>query len=131
MLSRIYSVAIHNGKTSILAVRNTTSFYKSLVTEPETNDDDFVSTDVGKKKAAAQKRLKEIAEEAERKGREKAKADFLKDKEKDYIFDLEDDEWVEMKDPKTGEWNPPRGCLEGAEPTRFGDWERKGRCTDF
>lgn len=34
-------------------------------------------------------------------------------------------------DPKTGEWNPPRGCFEGAEPTRYGDWERKGRCTDF
>jgi hypothetical protein len=26
-----------------------------------------------------------------------------------------------------GEWNGPRG----AEPTRFGDWEQKGRCTDF
>jgi len=29
------------------------------------------------------------------------------------------------------EWGGPRrgGRLE--EPTRFGDWERKGRCTDF
>lgn len=24
-----------------------------------------------------------------------------------------------------------RGGPEGAEPTRFGDWERKGRCSDF
>jgi hypothetical protein len=23
------------------------------------------------------------------------------------------------------------GGPEGAEPTRFGDWERKGRCSDF
>ncbi|KAF6025462.1 SDHAF4 [Bugula neritina] len=29
--------------------------------------------------------------------------------------------------PKTGEQNGPRG----PEPTRYGDWERKGRVTDF
>jgi len=29
--------------------------------------------------------------------------------------------------PKTGEIGGPRG----PEPTRFGDWERKGRVTDF
>lgn len=29
--------------------------------------------------------------------------------------------------PKTGERNGPRG----PEPTRYGDWERKGRCIDF
>lgn len=29
--------------------------------------------------------------------------------------------------PVTGEVNGPRG----PEPTRFGDWERKGRCSDF
>ncbi|XP_047371614.1 succinate dehydrogenase assembly factor 4, mitochondrial-like isoform X1 [Vespa velutina] len=29
--------------------------------------------------------------------------------------------------PKTGEINGPRG----PEPTRYGDWERKGRVTDF
>ncbi|KAJ2339325.1 hypothetical protein GGF43_006670 [Coemansia sp. RSA 2618] len=29
--------------------------------------------------------------------------------------------------PKTGEANGPRG----PEPTRFGDWERKGRVSDF
>lgn len=23
------------------------------------------------------------------------------------------------------------GGPQGAEPTRFGDWERKGRCSDF
>ena len=28
---------------------------------------------------------------------------------------------------ETGEWNGPRG----PEPTRFGDWERGGRCSDF
>jgi hypothetical protein len=29
--------------------------------------------------------------------------------------------------PETGEVNGPRG----PEPTRYGDWERKGRCSDF
>lgn len=29
--------------------------------------------------------------------------------------------------PETGEVNGPTG----PEPTRFGDWERKGRCSDF
>lgn len=31
------------------------------------------------------------------------------------------------KNPETGEVNGP----SGPEPTRFGDWERKGRVTDF
>ena len=29
------------------------------------------------------------------------------------------------------EWGGPRRGGSLAEPTRFGDWERKGRCTDF
>jgi hypothetical protein len=29
--------------------------------------------------------------------------------------------------PETGEVGGPKG----PEPTRFGDWERKGRCIDF
>lgn len=29
------------------------------------------------------------------------------------------------------EWGGPRRGGRFAEPTRFGDWERKGRCTDF
>lgn len=33
----------------------------------------------------------------------------------------------ENKNPKTGEIGGPRG----PEPTRYGDWERKGRVIDF
>lgn len=33
----------------------------------------------------------------------------------------------EFVNPKTGEINGPRG----PEPTRYGDWEYKGRCSDF
>lgn len=37
------------------------------------------------------------------------------------------EEYVDMWNEETGEWGGPRGL----EPTRYGDWERKGRCTDF
>ncbi|XP_060854579.1 succinate dehydrogenase assembly factor 4, mitochondrial-like [Rhopalosiphum padi] len=36
-------------------------------------------------------------------------------------------EWPEGRNPATGEKNGPKG----PEPTRYGDWERKGRVTDF
>lgn len=44
-------------------------------------------------------------------------------------LDQDDDEedMVEMFNEETGEWNGPRGL----EPTRYGDWESKGRCWDF
>jgi hypothetical protein len=29
------------------------------------------------------------------------------------------------------EWNGPTRGGRYAEPTRFGDWEKKGRCSDF
>lgn len=32
---------------------------------------------------------------------------------------------------KGREWGGPRRGGRFPEPTRFGDWERKGRCTDF
>lgn len=35
--------------------------------------------------------------------------------------------WPDGINPNTGE----RGGPAGPEPTRFGDWERKGRVTDF
>ena len=38
---------------------------------------------------------------------------------------------VSMIDSKTGEWGGPTKGGTMPEPTRFGDWERKGRCTDF
>jgi hypothetical protein len=45
----------------------------------------------------------------------------------------EDDEadMVPMIDGATGEWGGPTKGGAMPEPTRFGDWERKGRCTDF
>jgi len=33
--------------------------------------------------------------------------------------------------PKATELPPEIGGQKGPEPTRFGDWEKNGRCTDF
>jgi hypothetical protein len=34
--------------------------------------------------------------------------------------------------PLSGETSPPEiGGRDGPEPTRFGDWEKNGRCIDF
>eukprot|EP00741_Cyanophora_paradoxa_P001707 tig00000498_g1657.t1 len=33
--------------------------------------------------------------------------------------------------PKTGEVGGPKGAYTGAEPTRYGDWEKGGRVSDF
>jgi hypothetical protein len=35
--------------------------------------------------------------------------------------------------PKVDKPQPPKeiGGPAGPEPTRYGDWEQKGRCTDF
>jgi len=35
--------------------------------------------------------------------------------------------WPNNTNPYTGEVNGP----SGPEPTRYGDWERKGKCVDF
>ena len=34
-------------------------------------------------------------------------------------------------DPLTGEWGGPTRGGTAPEPTRYGDWERRGRVTDF
>jgi hypothetical protein len=46
----------------------------------------------------------------------------------------EEDEWEEMimiGPDGNSEWGGPLRGGRNPEPTRFGDWERKGRCTDF
>jgi hypothetical protein len=50
--------------------------------------------------------------------------------------EMEQEEMFVTSDPVLGhgniqEWGGPRRGGRLAEPTRFGDWERKGRCTDF
>ncbi|MBA1145511.1 DUF1674 domain-containing protein [Ectothiorhodospiraceae bacterium WFHF3C12] len=36
---------------------------------------------------------------------------------------------VDWDDPST--WPNENGGVKGPEPTRYGDWERNGRCSDF
>lgn len=43
------------------------------------------------------------------------------------VADKLDESEYEHVNPETGERGGPRG----PEPTRFGDWERKGRVSDF
>jgi hypothetical protein len=43
--------------------------------------------------------------------------------------DHRSDEKVDWKRPET--WPRETGGSKGPEPTRYGDWERNGRCTDF
>ncbi|KAL3802662.1 hypothetical protein HJC23_011986 [Cyclotella cryptica] len=50
--------------------------------------------------------------------------------------EMEQEEMFVTADPILGhgeilEWGGPRRGGSLMEPTRFGDWERKGRCTDF
>ena len=49
--------------------------------------------------------------------------------------DMEQEEMFVEADESLGhgmpEWGGPRRGGRLPEPTRFGDWERKGRCTDF
>jgi hypothetical protein len=40
-------------------------------------------------------------------------------------------EAYETFEHKTMEWGGPRRGGRLPEPTRYGDWERKGRCSDF
>lgn len=53
------------------------------------------------------------------------------DKCGDPLQDDDEEDMVPMIDPKTSEWGGPTKGGVMPEPTRFGDWERKGRCTDF
>ena len=46
--------------------------------------------------------------------------------------DLEEPEEMFVEGPSGGmEWGGPTRGGRHAEPTRFGDWERKGRTSDF
>lgn len=49
------------------------------------------------------------------------------------LCDQEEDEMEEMfiMGPKGIEWGGPTRGGRHKEPTRYGDWERKGRCCDF
>ena len=66
--------------------------------------------------------------------RDKAKADA---EEPEAVDDDEMEQEEMFVDPhesfafSTREWGGPRRGGRFPEPTRYGDWERKGRCSDF
>jgi hypothetical protein len=49
------------------------------------------------------------------------------------LIEDDEDELEEMfiQGPAGMEWNGPTRGGARPEPTRFGDWEKKGRCSDF
>ncbi|KAL8050770.1 hypothetical protein ABFX02_06G102100 [Erythranthe guttata] len=56
--------------------------------------------------------------------KEKIRSQIVEDEKKHDSEDESDDDSVNKL---TGEIGGPRG----PEPTRYGDWEKKGRCSDF
>ncbi|CAM9407828.1 unnamed protein product [Discosporangium mesarthrocarpum] len=49
----------------------------------------------------------------------------------DQVDGEEEMEEMLVDGPKGKEWGGPTRGGRLSEPTRFGDWERKGRCSDF
>lgn len=64
---------------------------------------------------------------AMRKARQEEEARVLSKACGDIEPESDEPEMVDTRNPETGEIGGPRG----KEPTRYGDWEAKGRCWDF
>ncbi len=45
--------------------------------------------------------------------------------------DTEKDDAKEAKEPQQAEAPKEIGGRDGPDPTRYGDWEKAGRCIDF
>eukprot|EP00088_Acartia_fossae_P068839 TRINITY_DN8818_c0_g1_i5.p1 TRINITY_DN8818_c0_g1~~TRINITY_DN8818_c0_g1_i5.p1 ORF type:complete len:108 (-),score=21.47 TRINITY_DN8818_c0_g1_i5:257-580(-) len=82
--------------------------------------------------------LKDASQEGEACSRAEAQAEKLKKKtpigkldDQPNVHPAQEKEplpaWPNNTNPNTGEVGGPKG----PEPTRYGDWERKGRVTDF
>uniref|UniRef100_A0A914WD96 Succinate dehydrogenase assembly factor 4, mitochondrial n=1 Tax=Plectus sambesii TaxID=2011161 RepID=A0A914WD96_9BILA len=77
------------------------------------------------KSGGSKKHMEQIVKEKTPKGKlddKDADSGRHRDAEKEPL-----QKWPGGVNPKTGE----RGGPAGPEPTRYGDWERKGRVTDF
>ena len=109
--------------TTTLTTTPTPATTCSLHTSSTYNIDNKTTEDktpLGKFSAEEKKKQKEESAAAAVKGEEGEKAEE----------EVAPDPYAPFpnnKNPITGEIGGPRG----PEPTRYGDWERKGRCTDF
>ncbi|TPX62455.1 hypothetical protein SpCBS45565_g07028 [Spizellomyces sp. 'palustris'] len=72
----------------------------------------------------AQMEFEELVKKAEELAAKEAQEGL---KHPDALEKLQGEDWEGDKNPATGEVGGPKG----KEPTRFGDWERKGRVYDF
>lgn len=68
-----------------------------------------------------------VVRAAMRKARKEEEAKVLSKACGDIEPESDEPEMIDTRNPETGEIGGPRG----KEPTRYGDWEAKGRCWDF
>ncbi|XP_032529852.1 succinate dehydrogenase assembly factor 4, mitochondrial-like [Danaus plexippus] len=115
----VLTLKVKDAMTKILAVNRSSILTLNKYSEQsktETNESKEDTKGESKRMAEFRKKLREttpitdLGEQAEM----KAKDDPLP-------------AWPDDINPHTGEVGGPRG----PEPTRYGDWERKGRVTDF
>ena len=71
-------------------------------------------------------RVRQYSDEKSKQKKPQGQEDVTKDEE-DVVTDPHLPPWPGGVNPHTGERGGPRG----PEPTRYGDWERKGRVSDF
>jgi hypothetical protein len=55
----------------------------------------------------------------------------MKKIKKEIKFEAESTEAKDISNDKKPTENIETGGPQGPDPTRYGDWERKGRCVDF
>lgn len=79
--------------------------------------------------SSSEKPVSPRIEEFRKKLREKTPIGKLDELEGKHPYQESDplEPWPDNTNPHTGEIGGPKG----PEPTRYGDWERKGRVTDF
>ncbi|XP_070500616.1 succinate dehydrogenase assembly factor 4, mitochondrial-like [Chironomus tepperi] len=103
-----------NGTTSLRDITRSLTLSSQLLHDDHHKDDEKLSP-----------RMKEFKEKL----RQKTPIGKLDEIEGKHPYQEKEplEAWPDNTNPKTGEVGGPRG----PEPTRYGDWERKGRVSDF
>lgn len=73
----------------------------------------------------------DLEDEAKKKELEKIREELRQKDEAEKMEEEEEEEDLPQMGEFINEETGERGGPRGVEPTRFGDWERKGRVTDF
>lgn len=89
----------------------------------------FDITEAWVRESSSEKKASPRLEEFRKKLREKTPINSLEEPLGKHPYEEKEplQPWPNNTNPNTGEIGGPRG----PEPTRYGDWERKGRVSDF